>query len=207
MTELEPPIVVLCRWLKLLDAWATYYETDPNAAQRPSREDLSTSDRAQSLYVLKERSIQTLYASQSPAVSLGILEGPPTTARVILCDSCRRKARDAGMPPNEYALKTGGCKHCTIEGKEADYFSLYVLSVDYSPLGRWHFHTPVPIGKHYFPEPRTAKAPIVGKRPLDREGRMQRLGTAISKEERRMYPEHEVVWNVWQAIKRLKRDA
>lgn len=202
----EPPIVGLCRWLKLLDEWATFYETDPKSERTPSREDLSAFDRAQSLYLLKERAILTLYLSQSPSVSLGILEGPTPKTRIWLCENCRNQARRANLSPAEYAELSGGCAKCQREGLENDYYSLYVLNVDYGALGNWQFHTPVPIGQSYFPAPRSEAAPVVGRRPVDRQGKMTRLGQPISAANRRQYPEHSVVWHVWDAIKTLKAE-
>lgn len=203
----EPPIATLCHWLKLLDGWATFYETDAVAEQQRSREPLNVRDRAQALYLLKERAMQTLYRSGSPAVSLGVLEGPSTEQRVWLCEKCVARAAKQGMSPRDYAEKVGGCADCQREGREPDYFSLYVLQIDYGPLGRWQFHTPVPLGKGYLPPARSEQAPIIGKRPLDREGRMQRLGTALAKDERQRYSEAEVVYQVWQGIKRIEQRA
>ena len=203
----QPPIAVLCRWLKLLDGWATFYETDPAAEQERSREPLHARDRAQSLYLLKERAMKTLYASGSPAVSVGLLEGPASEQRVWLCEKCVVKAAKAGLSPRQYAEQRGGCAECKSEGREPDYFSLYVLQIDYGPLGRWQFHTPVPLGRQYLPAPRSEAAPMIGKRPLDREGRMQRLGASINMDERREYPEAEVVFQVWRGIKSVEDGA
>ena len=207
ITELnQPPIVHLCQWLQRLDGWATFYETDAAAENLPSREALSARDRAQSLYLLKERAMQTLHGSGSPAVSLGVLEGPASNQRIWLCEKCVARAGKQGLSPREYAETVGGCPQCQREGREPDYFSLYVLKIDYGPIGRWQFHTPVPLGKTYLPAPRSAAAPIVGKRPLDRENRMLRLGSVLSKEERREYPEAEVVFQVWRGIKAVNEE-
>ncbi|MBA3468082.1 MAG: hypothetical protein H0T53_00425 [Herpetosiphonaceae bacterium] len=208
ITELDnqPPIARLCQWVQRLDGWATFYETDTAAASQPSREPLSARDRAQSLYLLKERAMQTLYQSGSPAVRLGILEGPVSNQRIWLCENCVARASRQDMSPREYAETVGGCPECQREGREPDYFSLYVLQIDYGPLGRWQFHTPVPLGKTYLPAPRSEAAPVVGKRPLDHEGRMLRLGSALSSEQRREFPEAEVVFQVWQSIRRVNEE-
>jgi hypothetical protein len=204
-TELnQPPIAALCRWLTLLDRWATFYETEPEAEQQRTREPMPARDRAQALYLLKERALQALVSSGSPAVSLGVLEGPPSAQRVWLCEKCVVKATKQGMSPREYAEKVGGCADCQREGREPDYFSLYVVQVDYGPIGRWQFHTPVPLGREYLPPPRSEEAPIIAKRPMDAEGRMQRLGSAIGKQERKEYPEAEVVFQVWRGIRLIE---
>ncbi len=200
----DAPIVVLCRWLSVLDGWATFYETDPAAANRPGREDFSARDKAQALYLLKERGLQTLMNSASPAIRLGLLEGPPQRAKVWLCDKCQRKARQHNMSPREYAERHGGCENCQREQRDPDFYSLYVLQVDYMPVGRWAFHTPVPLGRAYLPPPRSRECPVVGRRPIDGEGRFRRLGQPLDKAARRRWPEPEVVYQTWTALRTLK---
>lgn len=164
-----PPLVRLCTWLARLDGWATYYESPDYVEGGRSREPMSGRDRAQALYLLKERAMKAIYTSQSPAVKLGILEAPVDDSK-----------------------------------KNRDYYSLYVLVVDYGPLGRWQFHTPVPVGQSYLPQPRAPECPVLGQRPVV-QGRFQRLGRALPPEERRAYPEAEVVFQIWQALKALSR--
>ena len=196
----EPPIVTLCRWLTVLDRWATFYEVDPAAEKQPTREHLHARDRAQALYLLKERALQALHASESPTVQLGVLTGPPSKASLWLCDECRSQAYALNISPRAYAEQTGGCKRCKRSG-DPDYFSLYVLRVDYAPIGLWQFFTPVPLGREYFPAPRSAECPVFGERPTGPDGRFLRLGEPLKSEERQQFPEAEVVYQVWNATR------
>lgn len=203
----EPPLATFCRWLTALDGWATFYELDPAAEDLPAREPMEAYERAQTLYLLKEQSLQTLLQIQSPQVSLGLLEGPVPHTRIWLCAACKGRARQHDMSPREYADQTGGCPQCQRESRDRDYFSLYVVEVADAALGSWRFHTPVPLGRVYMPAPRSPQCPVIGQRPLDVDGRVSRLGSTLSASDRRRLPEPEVVWQVWQGLKQVRADS
>ncbi|WP_337999124.1 helix-turn-helix domain-containing protein [Desulfofalx alkaliphila] len=102
------------------------------------------------LYDLKEKVLKKFveHYNEEHGLTISLVQGGQ---RVLLCPSCKRKARRQRKSYHDYARMTGGCPWCI---KNDRYYSLYEFTVKYAEH-RFCFHTPYNVAKKWLKDKAT----------------------------------------------------